>query len=199
MEMTEAGLGYRRFSDEIQQRKWNNFLTGLSQDSTTRASFEGLMMRATRFGGLRLLPQQGGVLEKVMTPCWARSLLENLDECGLTLCRGGDMLTGTHNQPLRTTGLSEEQLLGLTKHGMYNLGDLTTVTPTGECVWHDLGIKELTRSNLLEQTALPTGVFTITTDSAWVVEDDIPYVAEYLGLRGMLGHEDINIRIWQQR
>ena len=88
------------------------------------------------------------------------------------------MMTGTQNQPLRATGRSEDQLTNLTKHGMYNLGDLTTITLSGECVWHELGKAELRRNNLLEQTAIPTGVFTITTDSAWVVEEESPYVAE---------------------
>ena len=122
MEICEAGLGYRRFSDEIQQRKWNNFVSGMTQDGATKAAYEGLLLRASRLTGLRLLPQQGGDIKKPAAPCWARSLLESIAECGLTLSRGGDRLTGTHNEPTQFVSVFDTgQLDSMTRNGVYSM------------------------------------------------------------------------------
>ena len=139
MEICEAGLGYRRFSDEIQQRKWNNFVSGMTQDGATKAAYEGLLLRASRLTGLRLLPQQGGDIKKPAAPCWARSLLESIAECGLTLSRGGDRLTGTHNEPTQSVAVfNTGQLDAMARNGVYSMGDLTSVDEAGQCGWVNL-------------------------------------------------------------
>ena len=85
----QGGLGFRRLSDEIQQRKLNNFVNGMYQDSDTRDAYESHMARMMRYGGLRVLNGQGGPVAPTDQRFWAASLLQAFDYAGLRLAKGG--------------------------------------------------------------------------------------------------------------
>ena len=192
-DVNRGGFGFRRISDEIQQRKWNNFLSSQSQDRATKDAFESHLLRASRLGGYRLLHGQGGPIPQIVHRYWASSLLEAFNYAGLQLSRGGDLLLATPAEQLQSSyHLSKGHADLLRKFGIYNLGDISMLS-YGATLWRDFTDTPLEFLNRIEQDPQPPQLPSVLgIHSLWRKDDK--KVIEILGV--MRGSDDICIRIW---
>ena len=132
-----GGLGLRRLSDEIQQRKLNKFVNGMYQDRDIRDAYESHMTRMMRCRGLRVLSGQGGPVASSNHRFWAASLLQAFDYAGLRMAKGGPLLNDTPAEPVQTRyNLTPLQADTLIRFGVYTVGDISQVVG-GETLWRD--------------------------------------------------------------
>ena len=154
-ECSQGGLGFRRLSDEIQQRKLNNFLNGLQQDPDTKDAYESHLFRAVRMNGYRPLVGQGAPVESIESSYWAASLIDAFKYAGLTLRRGGDLMIGTAGEQLQARyPLTAHQSKELIKFGIYTVGDIT-MQGEHEMLWQNFSDTPLEFINQLEVDEAP--------------------------------------------
>jgi hypothetical protein len=192
-ECSQGGLGFRRLSDEIQQRKLNNLLSGLHQDADTKDAYESHLYRAMRIDGYRPLHGQGSPVDPIDSRFWAASLLDAFEYAGLKLQRGGDQMIGTAGEQLQARyQLTEHQSSELKRFGVYTVGDVTQQSENG-VLWRDFSDTPLEFINRLENDESPPqeppiiGIHTM-----WRIADG--HVAEILGI--MRDDGQFCVRIW---